>query len=816
MNSQQETRLMQSYDENPLIILKNIKEVINKLGYCHVSELEALLKDVMFSLLTAAQKIYAKNTSIVQSNSGDVLEIIRSNFQVAIHLMDTLNVILQHVLKISSEVFNLVASVPVSMADVLFLTFDHCKRSQKIYTCYYKSVEEIVVLFRKSQEVYTKYLSFLDTHLTIDFFNETHVVAYKKIVDTILEISRTLSGVNMKSMADSWKGFIGFVQKTPNNGVLSLNLSPAIQILTEEINNNLQLLTEGEVPDSVKFNQNFKVTGFLVKVVLKLFETGLNLTDSYEDILIFWVMIFSWHDGFFRTNNFPEQIVDCVSAIFHLSSESKTPSMKDSGFLKFCVMHEKFPTSKQNFGFLILINLLMKELPQLMEHEQELVNEFKIIFLIRQVLNLTRSCYVEYYYDYDSDFYDEFIMNVAVVILLFPNQFWEIEDILMECVVGEHIWTSLIVTDIWCLVLKYSTDKVCQLTLNTLIKKIGELGLGVFHETSAIIRLKVLVQRILTSLSNAGRHNEVAKYSPSDQLSVWKILTCRSVPLSYRYYVEFFMSDIFEKMDIIEKEDYTYSDILNLMEIVGIVSYTKFNDLEINTTKLLPVVMHLWSFDMHDVHSTNVFFKYFLSKLIRITVAVSGELTSDDLHLILAQLKVLLTGSISKILINDILHEVAKRNFNHLPDKHPLLSLIYEIFKILLNDKNIIIVQLALESFINMLNGDSSYEIAINKVSNNSLKSKQDIVYYSQKCAAKLKYNFKNLENIQSDKCQHHCGFTNSYQPACKKIKIDDADAVISNLKDNTEKLLNVSKCELTTKQRSDIKIVIDKLGILL
>ncbi|KAJ3648728.1 hypothetical protein Zmor_020507 [Zophobas morio] len=592
---------MQSYDENPLIILKNIKEVINKLGYCHVSELEALLKDVMFSLLTAAQKIYAKNTSIVQSNSGDVLEIIRSNFQVAIHLMDTLNVILQHVLKISSEVFNLVASVPVSMADVLFLTFDHCKRSQKIYTCYYKSVEEIVVLFRKSQEVYTKYLSFLDTHLTIDFFNETHVVAYKKIVDTILEISRTLSGVNMKSMADSWKGFIGFVQKTPNNGVLSLNLSPAIQILTEEINNNLQLLTE-----------------------------GVNLFDY----------------------------IPCA--------ELKLSNLN-------CKNHWLILRKKHYLG------------------------------------------YVEYYYDYDSDFYDEFIMNVAVVILLFPNQFWEIEDILMECVVGEHIWTSLIVTDIWCLVLKYSTDKVCQLTLNTLIKKIGELGLGVFHETSAIIRLKVLVQRILTSLSNAGRHNEVAKYSPSDQLSVWKILTCRSVPLSYRYYVEFFMSDIFEKMDIIEKEDYTYSDILNLMEIVGIVSYTKFNDLEINTTKLLPVVMHLWSFDMHDVHSTNVFFKYFLSKLIRITVAVSGELTSDDLHLILAQLKVLLTGSISKILINDILHEVAKRNFNHLPDKHPLLSLIYEIFKILLNDKNIIIVQLALESFINMLNGDSSYEIAINK-----------------------------------------------------------------------------------------------------
>jgi hypothetical protein len=42
-----------------------------------------------------------------------------------------------------------------------------------------------------------------------------------------------------------------------------------------------------------------------------------------------------------------------------------------------------------------------------------------------------------------------------VMVLLLPNNYMEIEKLLLECVMQDKIWLTMFAIDIWCLVLRY-------------------------------------------------------------------------------------------------------------------------------------------------------------------------------------------------------------------------------------------------------------------------------------------------------------------------------------------------------------------------
>lgn len=61
--------------------------------------------------------------------------------------------------------------------------------------------------------------------------------------------------------------------------------------------------------------------------------------------------------------------------------------------------------------------------------------------------------YVEFYFD-NENFYDELVTNISIAILIFPNIYPQVENLLLECVVQENIWTALIAVDVWCFILR--------------------------------------------------------------------------------------------------------------------------------------------------------------------------------------------------------------------------------------------------------------------------------------------------------------------------------------------------------------------------
>lgn len=109
-------------------------------------------------------------------------------------------------------------------------------------------------------------------------------------------------------MADNWKSFITLVQKLLAQNPKSIDLSSAIQLLTEEVDGYLSTVFDlveclkfmkifyfyrnQELSDSKKAN-HIKITGFLLKAALKLFEISFGVCENdYDVILKFWIVMY--------------------------------------------------------------------------------------------------------------------------------------------------------------------------------------------------------------------------------------------------------------------------------------------------------------------------------------------------------------------------------------------------------------------------------------------------------------------------------------------------------------------------------------------
>ncbi|KYB26768.1 FIGNL1-interacting regulator of recombination and mitosis [Tribolium castaneum] len=780
--------------KEPGLILEHVKEAIEDLVLCTISEAEDILKHVAPVIRETVQEIYAKNNLLVESNDEHVLDAIKSNIQVALHFIDICYQVLDHVTKYNTINFKEISSLPTNIAQIISSTFGHCKYSQATYSAFYKCVSEIVDVFRKTQELHTKFLNFLDRHLTFDFLNENDVSAYTEILDVILEISKTLLGVNMKSMSDNWKTFVVLAQRHTKN------VSPAIQLLTGEIDNNLKIISELEIGDSNKAIQLFKITGFLVKVVLKLFECEFDILECYDEVLRFWLMIYSWH-----ACKFSEEFFESYNTIATLCTESLL-----NFILHYNVFLKKFSTviekedviTKNSFGVLIFATILIKEL-----HFQKILDEHEIVSLISLIFNLTKNCFEEYFFD-NSNFYEELITSVAIAILLFPNVYLELEKLLLECVLQEKIWTTLIATDVWCLVLRHSSEGTCRSVFRVLINQMLELE---FYSSTIIVHLKVFTQRIFKMLPVDIQIEELVKYDPNN-ISVWKIISTRNIPLSHRYYIEFILSDL-DKTSQMNKEYYSVNDFMFLMETLDVVSYTNFHLLEINAERLVPMLMKLWSFDLSEVSPGNKSLSFFIQKLLKITTVVGEELTVENLILILNHLKPAVNDFLVQLLICDFLRSISGRNFNSSLKKVSLFSLIIDVFLTLVGSKNAVVVQTALECFTEFSNKEN-YGCVIQKVSTSSEFVKKLVNDYVQRSSVN-KYDLKYFQRIRNNNniFRHHGFCLDTFEePSCKKIKLE-SDLIIECLKNDTEKLI---KMQLNSTQMTEIRRVEQKLQTLL
>lgn len=133
--------------------------------------------------------------------------------------------------------------------------------SNNIYKNYFDSLNEILMIFKKAQDVHSKLLSLLENSLVYNMSRETEIISFSNgllfldviitifmnfvtVLDNLAEIGDVLSDMNVKSMADNWKSYMNLTQKYAYDLDKYVNLDPPLLFCTTEIVKNLNNILE--------------------------------------------------------------------------------------------------------------------------------------------------------------------------------------------------------------------------------------------------------------------------------------------------------------------------------------------------------------------------------------------------------------------------------------------------------------------------------------------------------------------------------------------------------------------------------------------
>lgn len=135
--------------------------------------LEKLEKDFMFYMMPCIKdlffEIYRSNDEM---DSIQKVEELLGNLTITISLTNFIEELLNCIAsKLESTNLNLLKTMILEIPKCLFLTYNHCKRSQRKYQNLMNDCKEILLLYKKNQECHMKFLNII-TIIAIDAKDE--------------------------------------------------------------------------------------------------------------------------------------------------------------------------------------------------------------------------------------------------------------------------------------------------------------------------------------------------------------------------------------------------------------------------------------------------------------------------------------------------------------------------------------------------------------------------------------------------------------------------------------------------------------------
>ncbi|KAJ8958767.1 hypothetical protein NQ314_006366, partial [Rhamnusium bicolor] len=448
---------------------------------------------------------------------------------------------------------------------------------------------------------------------------------------------------------------------------------------------------------------------------------------------------------------------------------------------------------------------------------------------------------------------DNLIVNIAAAVITY-DCFTEVESILFENLLQEDIWTVFLAVEVWTLLLCNSTPHVCLETLSNLIRKHQDADFGLHTNRFEQIHMKCLMQRIFKMLPGYMKIEIIQTFNPLKNIHTWKILEFKHFPAQQRLSIEGISRVTVDKIESFEIGNCSLKDLTFVAENMDVLATANFNELGLNFTKLVNAVHSLWEFNTnYNGLISNNFFKYFISKLCKITSNLIEEFDDKQIITVLTHLKEFSTDDFYRLLVCDVLLVVSKKKSDFNQEKHKITILITNIiYPNLYTTKNSVIKQNVLEVIHNLaISGKYDIVRDIMRISN---EMQGEISNYLQRNISSNKLNKEYLTLLGTFQFRHECikWKTDVTQPRSKKPKIEetvfsnesrdvktqtnekvetikiapkietlkpvedkteDISEVIDSIKGEVKCLINVLKTEkLSRKNASDIKLIANQL----
>ncbi|CAG9832517.1 unnamed protein product [Diabrotica balteata] len=380
-------------------ILEHIKTCLRYLSSFHVTEVdEKLFQWIMPAIKNTLQKAIDDNFLLSDTCEDDfVLNILKQNLGLLLEFIHILKEVLDFFAAKDKICLVDIKYTAITSIQIISSTYDHCRNSSETYKVNFN--EDLLEIFKVMQEVHSMYLQIFDTTIVVSEALEDDTekkICYKTIY---AQLARICFYLNVKLLATNWKGYIGIAQKFLDILKDQLDLTKPIGCLASIIYDNLSSLNDPETIDP-STQQIIKLTGFLIKVILKLLDIFWDYKEKNVDMIMeFCCSIYSFTSHRFSMLEYPFEIIQLID---------------DSIFAHMKPFVWKFMQEEQ---FL------------------QVKNSFKEFF-------------------WPENNFDDLVVHIGAAVITHDMFYAKVEIILLENILQEEIWAYFLATEIWCLVLR--------------------------------------------------------------------------------------------------------------------------------------------------------------------------------------------------------------------------------------------------------------------------------------------------------------------------------------------------------------------------
>ncbi|XP_044745404.1 uncharacterized protein LOC123307239 [Coccinella septempunctata] len=695
------------------IILNALQDCRAHLTTFPVDELE---NDVMFYMMPCMRNVFSEiYTDNQKIDSVEQIEELLENLTITISLTEFIEDLLNFI-STRSETSNLqlFKSMVLEIPKCIYLTYKHCKESQKKYQNLMKDCKEILILYKKNQECHLKYLDIMgQLPISADDSNCTKILI--ETFQSISSIIEILLGLNIKALADSWKCYCNLIEKYQEVLVAEkFYCLREIELLEIQIQNFMDIALESN--DSKQVLQYSKLSGFLLKVALKIIakfwqylcidhiepiynlvcsiykyapeflEKQMVTTDVKKsidtcllDVITSFVEDSLLHDDvleriLLNINTSKKECVGCLELILKILEfiGRQTPDSVDSSFF-YTIMKSVFSNFSTYFP------------------EPSSVNSIKIPGALIEKLSSQISQSVEVH----NSFYNQ-----------------DFELLMISNILGNHIGCHTLASFIWIQLISQTFSDSRLSLLGDLFQVINDSRVDVSFISSKVILLKKFMQKLFSILDESERQYFLKLYPPSEYLHLWKVIGLNFVPLNDNS-LNALLEDISTSLGDIKRLN--VEKFIESVEVMKILAGASVSVLDIKTRTLSDIVRTLWDTNFEVIPCDNLFFKYSISCLSEVTMSLMNYFSNDQLFSILKRMETLATTYFVRIRLCLMLSEISRRKTEHNMEQNKLNFLISDLFELLLKEDDEMLKELTLKVFQQFANNNQP--IIVNNVS---------------------------------------------------------------------------------------------------
>nr|CAD7576829.1 unnamed protein product [Timema californicum] len=643
---------------------------------------------------------------------------------VCLELLNWLDCAIQYIMSLGALDVLLVQSAPKNIADILFRSFKHCKDSEALYGALFQAVSEtLTLLFRKTHTLQSHYISALSENFQFNCMFEDELDMLTQVLVLLSTTGELVVGLDAKTMAEQWKGYIRLAERYAEHLRPRLDVASPIRFLSMDVAHNLEKVVNMVLEVSIP-NSDIVSVGRLSRAGLQYRETDAQIAQVVET-----------HAGIAE-----EPLLALLVSDASFSEEYFKYSSKIS------------TSDGQPFALTLLsVGVLKKLLQSDIAVRKLWLNQDKNSNIIFQLFTLFGQCHGELSWPLQIpgvvsdgephrsvDLYETVLTHLAgFVMTVSAEQFPAIEAAMLENILQCNVWRAMLATDLWCLVARYGSAELCFHHVIFLLRILEKFPPGGPRRPEAVF-LSSLLGRLFPLLSDEHKAVVCKHFPPSRHPGVWGSLGVSCLPDALKSSVaETLMQGVARSLKSLVTDPpdiQLYNQLIKCLPTVPVIT-----EVVLPTPGFITDMVDVWErvnlpevYTSQETSQQGVQWLHHLATLLcDATVPLVAHVDNSQLLKILHTVKVLSTkgSSLLKLSSLSILKSLGTKIINSTPDQLEVCHQIGDLFSLLLQDKNPLVLQTTLEVFEYFAHVTKHEQIVVLSVKNNKTSQKKVTCY---------------------------------------------------------------------------------------